>query len=96
MTMDAEILRALPGGDLVGKGVADLARGEETDEALLVSMASSRLIELGLAISSPFDSPRERLYDRLAARDPDAAHSRFNALVRRLVRFQRAAACASA
>ncbi|MEO7135303.1 MAG: hypothetical protein ABI024_13900 [Vicinamibacterales bacterium] len=34
------------------------------------------------------------LYHRLAADDALTAHSRFNALIRRLVSFERAAACA--
>jgi hypothetical protein len=93
--VDAEVLLTLPGGEIVAKGIADLARGEETDEALLVSMSSRRLRELGLPIVEPLESPRDRLYDRLSAREGDAAHARFNALVRRLVRFQRAAACVS-
>jgi hypothetical protein len=35
------------------------------------------------------------LYLRLAAENEDDAHSRYNALVRRLVSFERALACAS-
>src|SRR5262245_59033635 len=34
-----------------------------------------------------------RLYARLASEDPDSAHARYNALVRRLVSFDRARAC---
>jgi hypothetical protein len=37
-----------------------------------------------------FDSPEHRLYDRFAAEDPDSAHGRYNALIRRLVSFERA------
>ncbi len=33
--------------------------------------------------------PEHRLYERLAASDPDSAHSRYNALMRRLVSFER-------
>jgi len=35
------------------------------------------------------------LYALLARDNPDAAHSRYNALIRRLVSFERALACAS-
>jgi hypothetical protein len=57
-------LTVYPGGDLVQEGLADLARGEETIPALLVSIGAS-----------------------------DSAHSRYNALVRRLVSFEDAAEC---
>jgi hypothetical protein len=51
---------------------------------------------LGLAVpDSSVASPEHRLYERLAQDDPDGAHSRYNALVRRLVSFERAAECAS-
>jgi hypothetical protein len=85
----------LPGAVLVRKGIADLEQGVESVEALLVSMAAPRLTALGYAVSRPFPSAEHRLYERLAAEDPDAAHSRYNALVRRLVSFERAAECAS-
>jgi hypothetical protein len=39
------------------------------------------------------ENPEHRLYDLLRERDPDAAHGRYNALVRRLVSFERALAC---
>lgn len=35
--------------------------------------------------------PQHRLYDRLAVREGGAAHSLYNALVRRLVSFEQAA-----
>ncbi len=85
----------LPGADLVQKGTADLDQGIESVEALLVSMGASRLTALGYAVSRPIPSAEQRLYERLVADDPDSAHSRYNALVRRLVSFERAAECAS-
>ena len=75
--------------------MADLERGVESVEALLVSVGAPRLRALGFELSSPFASPEHRLYELLAADDPDAAHSRYNALIRRLVSFERAAECAS-
>ena len=87
--------RELPGADLVERGIADLERGDETVEALLVSIGAPRLTRLGFSVAHPLDSPEHRLYERLAADDPDAAHSRYDALVRRLVSFERAAECAS-
>lgn len=87
-------LLAFPGGDLVQEGLADLARGDETIPALLVSIGASRLRRLGLPVpETAVDSPERRLYDRLAESDPDSAHSRYNALVRRLVSFENTAEC---
>ena len=84
-------MRELPGADLVQAGLADLEAGVESDEALLVSIGAPRLRQAGIDVAEPFPSPEHRLYERLAADDPDAAHSRYNALVRRLVGFERAA-----
>ena len=85
----------LPGEDLVLRGLSDLADGRESVEALLVSIGAPRLESLGFRLPPPFPGPEHRLYALLAAEDPDSAHSRYNALVRRLVSFERAAACAS-
>jgi hypothetical protein len=87
--------RGLPGAELVRDGVADLTRGVESIPALLVSIGAPRLRDLGLEVQRPIADPELRLYELLAREDPDAAHSRYNALVRRLVRFERAAECAS-
>jgi hypothetical protein len=38
----------LPGGDLVAKGLRDLAASRETEEALLVSIGAPRLRRQGL------------------------------------------------
>ena len=84
----------LPGADLVEAGLADLSTGAETVESLLVSIAAPRLRALGFAVPAPIPDAELRLYHQLAARHGAAAHSRYNALVRRLVSFQRAAACA--
>ena len=85
--------RSRPGADLIERGLADLARGEESVEALLVSIGAPRLRGVGLTIDRPVPNPERRLYDRLAQQDPDSAHSRYNALIRRLVSFERAAEC---
>ena len=83
----------LPGADLVARGVADLARGVESVEALLVSVGAARLQALGIMIERAFDEPERRLYARLSAENQDSAHTRYNALIRRLVSFERAAEC---
>ena len=85
----------LPGAELVEAGLRDLSRGAESVEALLVSIGAPRLARLGFDVASAFDSPEKRLYESLRAVDPDAAHSRYNALVRRLVSFECAAERAS-
>lgn len=88
-------LTAYPGGDLVEEGLADLARGRETVPALLVSIGAPRLLRMGLPVpKAVIPSPEHRLYERLSASDPDSAHSRYNALIQRLVSFENAAECA--
>ncbi len=84
---------ALPGEELVEKGLADLARGEESVEALLVSIGAPRLTRIGLRIVRPIPTPEHRLYALLSRSGPDSAHSRYNALIRRLVSYERAAEC---
>lgn len=87
-------LEELPGGVLVAKGLEDLRAGRETVESLLVSVGAPRLTRIGLDVPCPFDRPEDRLYERLAALESDSAHGRYNALIRRLVAFERAAECA--
>ncbi|MBA3400831.1 MAG: hypothetical protein H0U05_02465 [Actinobacteria bacterium] len=86
---------SLPGAELVERGIGDLARGEESTESLLASIGAPRLETIGYTLATPIPSPEHRLYSRLAAEDADAAHSRYNALIRRLVSYERAAECAS-
>ncbi len=87
---------ALPGGDLIDEGVRDLRDGRETIAALLVAIGSPRLQHLGIELPDSLpDDPEHRLYDLLAKDDSDSAHSRYNALIRRLVSFERAAECVS-
>lgn len=88
-------IRALPGGDLIERGIADLSAGEETTGALLVSIGASRLRSVGIGLPSPIDAPEHKLYLHLARETGDAAHSAYNALIRRLVSFERTAQCAT-
>ena len=81
----------LPGEELVRRGIQDLERGVESVESLLVSIGAPRLRRLGLNVPQAFQSPEHRLYELLSAEHGDAAHSRYNALVRRLVSYERAA-----
>lgn len=96
MTTRVELpIAGLPGAELVEKGVADLAQGVASIESLLVSIGAPRLSRLGFRLPPPLPSAEHRLYELLAAEDADAAHSRYNALIRRLVSFERAAECVS-
>ena len=85
-----------PGEDIVEQGIDDLSNGLETIPSLLVSIGASRLRRTGLVIpDNTFPSPEHRLYDLLNREDPDAAHSKYNSWIRRLVSYERAAECAS-
>lgn len=85
----------LPGADLVRRGIEDLDAGRDSIEALLVSIGAPRLRSVGVRLRAPIESPEHKLYALLAAERGDGAHSAYNALIRRLVSFERAAACAS-
>ena len=85
-------LQMLPGADLVQRGVEDLDAGRESAEALLISIGAPRLQSLGIELSEPIKSPEHKLYLFLADQKGDAAHSAYNALIRQLVSFERAAA----
>lgn len=84
---------ALPGGDIIDSGLQDLREGRETIAALLVAIGAPRLRQLGFELPDRLPStPEHRLYDLLVVDDVDAAHSRYNSLIRKLVSFERAAA----
>jgi hypothetical protein len=77
----------LPGEWLVRKGLADLAKGELTPEALTLSLATQRLGRLGIEIRTHAALPRERelaLYAALTAAGVGDPYSRYNALIREL------------
>jgi hypothetical protein len=88
-------LAALPGAHLVQRGVEDLDAGHESAEALLVSIGAPRLRSVGIEVSEPIALPEHKLYALLANEQGDGAHSAYNSLIRRLVSFERAAACVS-
>jgi hypothetical protein len=88
--------RGLPGSELIDRGLSDLQAGRETVESLLVLVGATRLRSLGLEVPpSDIDHPEHRLYELLSQEDADSAHSRYNALIRLLVSFERAAECVS-
>jgi len=79
---------------LIVMGVEDLLHQRHSIPALLVAIGAPKLRSLGLEVPENLpSSPEHRLYDLLSDSDPDSAHSKYNALIRRLVSFERAMAC---
>jgi len=92
--MEAIESAALPGGDLIASGVCDLRDGRVTIAALLVAVGAPRLRRIGILLPERLPSdPEHRLYSLLAQDEADSAHSRYNALIRKLVSYERAAEC---
>lgn len=84
----------LPANDIIITGLEDLGQQRETVAALLVAIGAPKLRSLGLQVPECLPSnPEHRLYDLLSATDPDSAHSKYNALIRKLVSFERAVPC---
>ncbi|REJ73474.1 MAG: hypothetical protein DWQ36_02720 [Acidobacteria bacterium] len=99
--MDFSEIEQLPGGDLIAAGLVDVVAGRETAASLLVEIGAPRLEALQMDLPSSlsvrrsadddvWDLPEHRLYALLAAEDADSAQGRYNALIRRLVSFERA------
>jgi hypothetical protein len=85
---------SLPANDLIVAGLEDLGHRRETIAALLVAIGAPKLRFLGLQVPELLPSnPEHRLYDLLSATNPDTAHSKYNALIRKLVSFERAIPC---
>lgn len=87
----AQRVLGLPGAELVEQGLSDLHERRQSVPALLVCIGAPRLQSLGIDVPDPFDEPELRLYRLLKHEYGDEAHSRYNALIRRLVSFERAA-----
>lgn len=82
----------LPGSDLIAAGLSDLGNGKATAAALATSMAAPRLRALGLDVPLAGSTEASHaLYDLLASDDPRSAHSRYNAITRRIASFAHAA-----
>ena len=99
MRCQHQTLAELPGAELVLPGLdalQALARGEQarwSPEALLVLVGAARLRAAGLAVPDapqPPKQPELALYDAIADDGGTDAHARYNALIRRLVSFERA------
>jgi hypothetical protein len=86
-----DVPTSLPGHELVAAGLSDLAAGRESESSLLVAMAAPRLRTLGFDVpAGGGERPSHRLYELLSEAE-QGAHSRYNALVGRIVSFARAA-----
>jgi len=87
-------MSSLPANELIVTGIEDLQCKRETVAALLVAIGAPKLRSLGLEVPEELPSnPEHRLYDLLSATEPDSAHSKYNALIRKLVSFERAVPC---
>lgn len=92
-TFDATIFEGLPGEEFAHAGLRDQAAGLESVASLLMEIAGPRLRALGLATGpAPTGglATEIRLYRLLARTHGDDAYGQYNALLRRLVSFERA------
>ena len=81
---------------MLRRGFADVDAGVESAPALLVRIGAPRLRRLAFEVpeyEATEPLPEHRLYQLLATEHGDNAHSRYNALIRLLVSFTRAAEC---
>ena len=85
------LILGLPGEDLILKGIEDLRMSHCTEESCLVRIASNRLERAGLQIS-PTVSPKNAELDlyHLLSHHGNNAHSKYNALISRLISFEQA------
>ena len=92
-SVSATDLNSLPGAEIVLPGIADLEAGRRTTNAIAVQCAATRLRGIGLnAPGSEGDVPAaHQLYRRLSDELGDGAHSRYNAILRRVASFAGAA-----
>jgi hypothetical protein len=84
----------LPGGEIVARGLADLAASRDTTDAAAVAMASTRLRDAGVPVpelAERVEPAAHHLYALLAREHGDGAHAHYNAIVRRIVSFAQAA-----
>lgn len=91
MTTPLSDLVGLPGAELVIAGLEDLRAGRESVESILVEIGAPRLRGAGIDVPFARDSdPERRLYRTLERIDSRGVHSRYNALIRRLISFEHA------
>jgi len=66
MTRRTATTSALPGHDLIERGLEDLRAGSETVEALLVSIGAPRLRAAGFSVQPASAMPEHKLYELLS------------------------------
>jgi hypothetical protein len=91
--MANEQFKGLPGAEIVLAGIADLEAGRKSVNASAVQCAAPRLRRAGLdAPSAAGSTPAaHELYGQLSTELGDRAHSRYNAILARVVSFAGAA-----
>jgi hypothetical protein len=91
--MPSDSFKRLPGAEIVLPGLADLEAGRETVNASAVQSAAPRLRRAGLSVppSSGYVPAAHVLYRQLSEELGDGAHSRYNAILSRVVSFAGAA-----
>ena len=86
-----DILANLPGAERVLEGLKDYRENRISMAACLVRMARPRLSKIGLMDTIPLqDDGAELELFALLKHEGNQAHSRYNALIRELVSFERA------
>lgn len=85
------LIQGLPGEELILKGLADLADNSHTIESCLVRIASNRLSQAGI-LTAPIPSAENAELDlyRFYLPHGNDAHSKYNAMIRRLISFEQA------
>ena len=82
-------IKKFPGGEIVEKGLKDLARGIcKSIEALAVLIAAPRLKDFGFEIQdTKIKNPNLLLYKKLGAKYGNDAHFQYNAIMSRVNKF---------
>ncbi len=92
-TVDARAWDRLPGWEMISAGLADFAAGRVTANACAVAMAAPRLQRAGLLpkqqLATAIAEPEICLY-RLLGAGPGNAFGQYQAILRRLIRFEHA------
>jgi hypothetical protein len=83
----------LPGADRIERGLAELGAGIDGIDALLVAIGAPRLVRCGVEVparANEIVDAELRLYALLGKEGALDPYSRYNALLRELVSFERA------
>lgn len=91
--MSTAELENLPGAEIVLPGIADLEAGRSSINAIAVQCAATRLRGIGLNAPGTVGGvpAAHQLYQQLSEELGDGAHSRYNAILRRVASFAGAA-----